>query len=135
MSPDAKPKAERTIPAPPTSPEIQPFWDAAAAGRLVIKRCAACGEVHYYPRALCPFCDSDRTEWMDASGRGTIYSFSVMRRVPQPYALAYVTLAEGVTMMTNIVDCDFDAIRIGQAVDVVFKPTDGGPPVPMFRPA
>ena len=126
---------DRVIPAPFTSPEIQPFWDAAAAGKLVIKRCAACGESHYYPRALCPFCGSDRTEWRDVSGRGTIYSFSVMRRVPAPYALAYVTLEEGVTVMTNIVGADFDTIRIGQAVKVVFTPTDGGPPVPMFRPA
>ena len=59
-----------------------------------------------------------------------------MRRAPVPYAIAYVTLDEGPTMMTNIVDCDLDAIRIGQAVRVVFKPTeDGGPPVPMFSPA
>jgi len=57
-----------------------------------------------------------------------------MRRLPVPYALAYVTLDEGVTMMTNIVDCDLDAIRIGQRVKVVFKPTEGGPPVPMFTP-
>ena len=52
-----------------------------------------------------------------------------------PYAIAYVTLDEGVTMMTNIVDCDLDTIRIGQAVRVVFRPTEGGPPVPMFAPA
>jgi len=58
-----------------------------------------------------------------------------MRRVPAPYAIAYVTLEEGVTMMTNIVDCDLDAIRIGQRVKVVFKPTESGPPVPMFTPA
>ena len=126
---------ERTIPAPPLNPEIQPFFDAAAQGRLMIKRCAACGQPHHYPRALCPFCSSDRTEWMPASGRGRIYSYSVMRRVPVPYAIAYVTLEEGVTMMTNIVDCDLDALRIGQAVRVVFKPTEGGPPVPMFTPA
>jgi uncharacterized OB-fold protein len=72
---------------------------------------------------------------VQASGRGVVYSYSVMRRVPVPYALAYVTLDEGVTMMTNIVDCDLDAIRIGQRVRLVFKPTDGGPPVPMFTPA
>ena len=126
---------ERKIPAPPVSPETQPFWDAAAAGRLMIKKCGACGQVHYYPRALCPFCGSDRTEWLPASGRGTIYSYSVLRRVPVPYALAYVTLEEGATMMTNIVDCDLDRIRIGQPVRVVFRPTDGGPPVPMFAPA
>src|SRR5215813_6845670 len=125
----------RTIPAPPLNPEIQPFFDAAAQGRLTIKRCAGCRQFHHYPRTLCPFCGSDRTEWVTASGRGTIYSFSVMRRVPVPYAIAYVTLEEGVTMMTNIVDCDLDALRIGQAVRVIFKPTDGGPPVPMFTPA
>ena len=58
-----------------------------------------------------------------------------MRRVPVPYAIAYVTLAEGVTMLTNIVDCDLDKLRIGQDVRLVFKPTDGGPPVAMFAPA
>jgi len=126
--------AERTIPAPEPNPETRPFWDAAREGRLLIKRCAACGRPHFYPRAICPFCASDRTEWVTASGRGTVYSYSVMRRVPAPYALAYVTLEEGPTMMTNIVDCDLDAIRIGQRVRVVFAPTEGGPPVPMFRP-
>ena len=126
---------ERKIPAPPITPETEPFWTAAGEGRLVIKKCRSCGQVHYYPRSICPFCGSDRTEWRDASGRGTIYSYSIMRRAPVPYAIAYVTLEEGVTMMTNIVDCDLDAIRIGQKVTVVFRPTEGGPPVPMFAPA
>jgi uncharacterized OB-fold protein len=125
----------RTIPAPQPTAETQAFWDAASQGRLLIKKCAACGEPHHYPRPLCPFCFSDRTEWVPASGRGTLYSYSVMRRVPAPYAIAYVTLEEGPTMMTNIVDCDLDALRIGQSVRVVFKPTEGGPPVPMFTPA
>jgi uncharacterized OB-fold protein len=125
---------ERKIPAPAVTPETRSFWEAAAAGRLLVKWCAACGEPHHYPRAICPFCGSDRTEWRDASGRGTVYSYSVMRRLPVPYAIAYVTLEEGVTMMTNIVDCDLDAIRIGQDVKVVFKPTEGGSPVPMFTP-
>jgi uncharacterized OB-fold protein len=125
---------DRKITPPQPNPETKPFWDAAADGKLLIKKCNACGRVHYYPRAICPFCFSDRTEWLQASGHGTIYSYSVMRRAPVPYAIAYVTLAEGPTMMTNLVDCDLDGIRIGQAVTVVFKPSDGGPPVPMFRP-
>jgi len=57
-----------------------------------------------------------------------------MRRAPAPYAIAYVTLEESVTIMTNLVDCDFDRIRIGDKVKLVFKPSDGGPPVPMFTP-
>jgi uncharacterized OB-fold protein len=122
----------RTVPAPQVNPENQPFFDAARQGRLVIKKCSACGQPHHYPRALCPFCGSERTEWVPVSGRGILYSYSVMRRVPAPYAIAYVTLDEGVTMMTNIVDCDFDQIRIGQRVRLVFKPTEGGPPVPTF---
>ena len=126
---------ERKIPAPQVSPETQLFWNAAAEGRLLIKKCLSCGQVHHYPRSICPFCFGDSTEWREASGRGTIYSYSVMRRVPVPYAIAYVTLEEGVTMMTNIVDCDLDAIRIGQEVKVVFRPTESGPPVPMFAPA
>ena len=126
---------ERTIPAPQPSVEAQPYFDAASQGTLVIKKCTACGQPHHYPRALCPFCGSDATEWQPASGAGTIYSYSVMRRAEVPYAIAYVTLDEGVTMMTNIVDCDLDQIRVGQSVKVVFKPTDGGAAVPMFTPA
>ncbi len=124
----------RTIPAPAVNPEGQAYWDAATAGKLLVKQCAACGQYHHYPRALCPHCFSDRTEWREAKGSGTVYSYSVMRRTTPAYAMAYVTLDEGVTMMTNIVDCDFDAIRIGQKVKVVFKPSEGGPPVPMFTP-
>ena len=101
----------------------------------MIGKCNACGKVHYYPRARCPFCFSGRTELQQASGNGTIYTYSVMRRAPIPYAIAYVTLAEGPTMMTNIVDCDLDSIRIGHPVRLVFKDSEGGPPVPMFTPA
>ncbi len=124
----------RKIPAPAVTVETQAFWDAARAGRFVVPTCAACSKAHWYPRAICPFCDSAKIEWRDASGKGTIYTFSVMRRAKEPYAIAYVTLQEGPTMMTNIVDCDFDALAIGQPVAVVFAETENGPPVPMFRP-
>jgi uncharacterized OB-fold protein len=126
---------DRKISAPLVNFETQHFWDAAVDGKLLYKKCVACGEPHFYPRPFCPFCFSDKVDWQEASGRGTIYTYSVMRRAPVPYAIAYVTLAEGPTMMTNIVDCDLDAIKIGQAVKLVFKPTEGGPPVPMFAPA
>jgi uncharacterized OB-fold protein len=125
----------RKIPAPIVTSETQGFWNAAREGRFVVPTCSACGRAHWYPRAICPFCSSEKVQRRDASGRGTIYTFSVMRRAKEPYAIAYVTLAEGPTMMTNIVDCDFDKLSIGQAVSVVFKDTENGPPVPMFRPA
>ena len=126
---------DRKIDPPLPNPETRAFWDAAAAGKLMIGKCAACGETHFYPRAICPYCFSDNTSLQPASGDGTIYTYSVMRRAPVPYAIAYVTLAEGPTMMTNIVDCDLDALSIGQRVKLVFKPTQGGPPLPMFTPA
>jgi uncharacterized OB-fold protein len=134
MAPPMAPQ-ERKYPAPEPNPETKRFWEAAAQGQLLVKKCLSCGEIHYYPRALCPFCGSDRTDWQTASGRGTVYSWSVMRRAETPYAIAYVTLDEGVTMMTNIVDCDLNGIRIGQKVRVVWKPTEGGPPLPAFTPA
>ena len=109
--------------------ENQPFFDAAREGKLMLKRCNACKEVHYYPRAACPFCGSERTEWLAAKGSGRIYSYSVMRRVEKPFAIAYVTLDEGVTMLTNLVDCDFEQIAIDMPVRVVFKDA-----IPMFTP-
>jgi uncharacterized OB-fold protein len=124
----------RKITPPAVNPETKPFWDAAREGRFLVPFCAACGRAHWYPRAICPFCAGDKVEWREASGKGTIYTFSVMRRVKEPYAIAHVTLAEGPTMLTNIVNCDFDKLHIGQPVAVVFQETEGGPPVPMFKP-
>ena len=127
--------AKRKIPAPQPSPETQAFWDAAAQGRFLVRRCTACGKAHWYPRPMCPFCWSEKTEWVEASGRGRIYSYSVMRRAPEPYVVAYVTLAEGPTMLTNLIDCDFDALAIGHEVRLKFSPAEGGPPVPTFTAA
>ena len=132
----ATPYQERKMRDPALNPGDQSYFDAAADGKLMLKKCGDCGEHHHYPRALCPFCLSDAVEWVEAKGTGKIYTYSVSRRAgPVVYCIAYVTLAEGVTMMTNIVDCDLDAIRVGQKVRVVFKKTEGGASMPMFAPA
>ena len=124
----------RKLPAPEANVETQPFWDAAAAGKLLIKGCDACGQPHYYPRALCPHCLSPDTHWVESAGTGAIYALSTMRRsAGAPYTVAYVTLDEGPVVLTNIVADDQDALHIGQRVKVQFVPTDG-PPVPMFAP-
>ncbi len=125
----------RKIPAPMILPDTQRFWDAANEGKLLIKRCNDCGETHYYPRDVCPFCLSTNTEWQETSGRGTIYSFSTLWRAEVPYTLAFVTLDEGPTMLTNIVDCDPKALEVGQAVRVVFRAAENGQHLPMFTPA
>lgn len=126
---------ERKIPAPMTLPDTQAFWDAANDGRLLIKHCKACGETHYYPRDICPHCLSADTEWLETAGRGTLYSFSTMKRGDAVYTLAFVTLDEGPTMLSNVVDCDPATLAVGQAVRLVFRAAENGQNVPMFTPA
>ena len=127
----------RRIPAPGRNLESKPFWDAAQEGKFLIKRCNACGEPHWYPRTLCPFCHSSDTSWQESKGEGVIYTFSVMRRnTPVPYAIGYVTLDEGVSLLTNFIDCDFKALKIGQDVKVSFVATETeGVSLPFFTPA
>lgn len=124
------------IPASPTpTPETEQFWQAAREGRFLIRRCTACNRTHWYPRAICPHCFND-TEWVEAPTTGTIYSYTVMRRVPQPYAVAYVSLDDsGPAMLTNLVNCDFNALRVGQPVTLVWVPSSDGTPIACFTPA
>ncbi len=114
-------------------PETEAWADAARAGVLLFKRCLDCGQPHYYPRPFCPFCFLERTEFVAAGGTGAIYSYSITRVGGEPYAIAYVTLDEGPTLMTNIVDTPFESITIGAPVSVVFRDGPLGFPAPMFR--
>jgi uncharacterized OB-fold protein len=116
-------------------PETLPFWQAAAEGRFLLKHCRQCGRTHWYPRALCPHCHSSDLEWRESAGRGSVYSFTVVRRAEPPYVLGYVHLDEGPKLLTNIVDCDPDSVQIGQRVSVIFRPAPEGRPMPFFRPS
>ena len=137
--------SERVLPAPApiVLPEVKIFWDATSEGRLLLAKCVECGQVIWYPRPFCPKCASTNVEWVQATGRGTIYSFTVNRRGAADlsayrdagvYVLAYVELEEGPRMMTNIVDCDPDSVEIGQEVEVVFHDTGQGTALPRFKP-
>lgn len=125
----------RKIPAPRVLPESLQFWEACDEGRYLVKKCSSCGKVHHYPRDICPFCMSSETHWYESAGTGVVYSFSTMGKEDAAYTLAYVTIDEGVTVMTNLVDCDPAKLAIGQKVRVVFKPSEGGHAVPMFTTA
>jgi uncharacterized OB-fold protein len=127
---ETKPKVR----APKVNHETKAFWDATAQGKLHVGKCDDCGEHYYYPRPLCPFCFSDKTRLALCSGNGVIYSFSV-NEGKEPYTIAYVTLAEGPTILTNIVECDFSKLAIGQKVKIVFYDTGAGNAVAMFTPA
>jgi uncharacterized OB-fold protein len=136
-----------TPPAPVTS-ETAPFWDAAADGRLVLPRCDACQRLIWYPREFCPHCGSTAVTWAQLSGRGRIYSVSVVRRAPHPdfadavpYSLALVDLDEGARVMTNVVTDDpvqLDSLVPGQPVEAVFDAVadagDGAQAILRFRP-
>ncbi len=127
-------KKERKIPAPMVNPETEPFWEAAKQGKFLLPHCVDTGKAFWYPRQVSPF-TLGKVEWKESKGMGTIYSVSVMKRAPEIYAIAYVTLDEGCTMMTNIVDCDFDKVAIGDRVQVTWKPAEDGTPYPQFKPA
>lgn len=124
----------RELTAPAVNLENKPFFDAAAEGRFLIKRCQACGEAHWYPRTICPNCHSDRTVWEESRGEGVVYTYSIMRRASAPYAIGYVTLAEGPSMLTNFVGMAPEELKIGLRVKVILQPTEGLP-VPVFGPA
>lgn len=125
----------RVLPAPIINEESKPWWDAVQQRKFLYKRCAACGENHFYPRSLCPHCLSDRTEWREASGRATLYTHSTMRRAKPPYTLAYVQLEEGPFVMTNLVDCDDTRLAPGQAMRVVYRAAEDGMLVPLWTSA
>jgi uncharacterized OB-fold protein len=126
-------------PVPEVHPETQEFWDGTARGVLLLQRCGACGSVVWYPRYVCSSCHGTDLVAFEASGTGTLYSFTLTTRGILdykdcgPYVLALVQLDEGPKMMTNIVDTDPAELEIGQAVEVVFHDTGAGSALPRFR--
>jgi hypothetical protein len=127
---------------PTVEDETRPFWDAASEGRLLIQRCNACDQWQYYPRPFCKRCWSEDVEWAEASGKGTIYTFSIVRRndLPPfgdrvPYVPAIIDLDEGPRMMSEVVDADLESVEVGQAVVVDFREIDDELKRPVFRPA
>ncbi|NGO08471.1 Zn-ribbon domain-containing OB-fold protein [Streptomyces sp. HC44] len=118
----------------------RPYWGAAARGQLLVRRCEECGRAHHYPREFCPHCWSEDVAWEQASGRATLYTWSVVHRndLPPfgertPYVAAVVDLAEGPRMMTEVVECEADALRVGMGLEVAFREA-GEVVVPVFRP-
>jgi uncharacterized OB-fold protein len=127
----------KALPTP--TPLSAPYWQAAREGRLVLQRCEACGKHQFYPRSICAACASERLAWSDASGRGRVKSFTVIRRAVSPayepevpYVVALIELAEGPTLMSNVVGCAPEAVRIGACVRVRFDAWSDAITVPVF---
>lgn len=138
--------AEKEIPKP--LPQItsitQPFWEAAASGRLIIQRCKSCDAFVWCPRPACSECGSDQLAWAPVSGRGTVYSFTVIREVvgrgargfekDLPYVVAWIDLEEGPRLVSNLVECPMEKVSIGMVVEVIFEEAGPGIALPKFRP-
>lgn len=127
---------------PTIEDESRPFWDAAKEGKFLIRRCDDCGRAHHYPRPFCPTCWSENVSWEEASGRGTLYTFSTifMNDLPPfnerlPYVAAAIDLEEGPRFMTNLVDCDPATLSVGMTVKVVYTAITDEITAPMFTPA
>jgi len=131
--------AEYTRPLPVPDGDTKPYWDAAKEHRLTIQRCQNCHEAIFYPRSLCPHCMSDRIEWIAASGKGTIYSYTVVHQSPAafadivPYVVALINLDEGVRLMSRVVDSAPADVKIGAPVEVVFEDVTPEISLPQFR--
>jgi uncharacterized OB-fold protein len=128
-------------PIPPIHPWTEPFWTAARAGRLMIQQCRSCGQNIFYPRLHCPFCSLDQLNWIECSGKGTVYTFSVVQNnAPSaflndmPFVIAIVRLEEGVQMMTNIVGCDPSEVHCDMPVRVAFDPLSDEITLLKFKP-
>ncbi|MCH6563699.1 MAG: Zn-ribbon domain-containing OB-fold protein [Deltaproteobacteria bacterium] len=128
-------------PRPGVDWETRAYWEGCGRHELILQRCRSCGTLQHRPRALCVSCLSDEIEHFPASGRGTVYSFTVTHqnqapgfREALPYVLAYVELEEGVRLLTNIVGCSPENVRIGLPVEVEYAQLEGDIAVPRFHP-
>ena len=133
--------AQYNKPLPIPNVASQAFWEGCKKHTLLIPRCRSCGTYHFYPRFFCVKCMSLDLDWVKASGRGEIYTFSIIERpgIPAfaaeaPYVLSLVQLDEGVFMMSNIVGCPPDKVEIGMKVEVVFDDVTEEITLPKFKP-
>lgn len=119
--------------------DSRPYWEGLAQGELRIQRCDSCSRAIFYPRALCPYCHSEKISWIVASGKGTLYSYTVAHQAfgafaaDAPFNIAIVELEEGVRMMSRIVDAPREQVAIGAKVQVTFQQIGEDLTVPYFR--
>ncbi len=122
-------------------PDAAPYWEGVAKGELRYQWCMSCGRAFFFPRTVCPHCLSKELEWRKSRGLGQVYAFTVVHRAPDaafaqrvPYVVAMVDLEEGFRMMSSVVSCSPDAVRVGMEVSLVFGTGVDGQQLPYFRP-
>jgi uncharacterized OB-fold protein len=125
-----------SMPLPSANAETLPWWEAAREHRLVAQKCSSCAALRHPPGPICPHCSATGSTWQELSGRGTVYTFTVVRQqfVPAevPYVVIAVDLPEGVRMVSNLVDTDPASVRIGMPVEVVWEDMSEDLALPRF---
>lgn len=134
--------SEYRKPLPTPSEVTQPFWDGLREGAVRVQRCAGCGEYVFYPRPHCPRCLSSELEWETLSGNGRVYSYTIVRRAMNPafvedvpYVYAIVELDEGPRLMTNVVGCAVEDVRVDMRVKAVYDSVTSEVTLLKFEPA
>ncbi|MEC1524980.1 Zn-ribbon domain-containing OB-fold protein [Neobacillus niacini] len=119
-------------PIPTPDGDSKTFWDGCSEGKLLIQKCNDCKNHIFYPREVCPHCMSDQLNWVEASGKGKVYSYTIARRAAHPsliedvpYIVALIELDEGVRLMSNIINCDVEEVRCDMDVKVIFQKQEG----------
>lgn len=102
------------------------YFAALGRGIFEIPRCMACGQHHFYPRVCCPYCGSERLEWVAPSGRATVYSTTIVRRAAGDYTVCLIDLEEGPRLMSSVVDMPPESVRIGLSVVAHVREREGG---------
>ncbi len=122
--------------------DTAPYWQQARDGVFALPKCESCGKFHFYPRATCPSCRSTRIAWTPASGKGEVYSFSVVHRAPSPafkadvpYVVAIVKTDEGPHLLSRVVGVSPDAVKIGLRLKVSMQKAPEDVSLPVFSPA
>jgi uncharacterized OB-fold protein len=121
--------------------ESEPFWAATKQRLFLIRHCTTCGRNHFYPRHYCPYCWSEACEWRPASGKGRIYSYTVIHHNDMPpfkdmlpYIVALIDLDEGVRVTANLIECTPDVVHVGLPVEVIYEHLNDDIALPQFRP-
>lgn len=134
---------EKPLPRAEDPALTQPFWDATKRHELVIPHCSKCNQYFWYPRQACPNCLQEDWEWTPVSGKASLHTFTVVRQAQNPtfsddipYAFAMVRLDEGVSMISNIVECEVpDGLAVDMRLEVVFDDVTEDYTLVKFKPA
>lgn len=131
--------ADYLKPVPERTHESRPYWDGLMQGRLLVQKCGQCGKLRHYPRPICDACFSFDVNWVEASGRGVVHSWTISHHAfnpgfkdELPYVLVTVDLAEGVRMQAPLRGGEGEPIRIGLPVRIAFEPATSELTLPAF---